>query len=172
MEGFGFCLFLLLMYLLSGYKKKQQQAKKRKEIESEDGWDTDDIPFSPQIQKWFEKQGWLEEDSQSSLSNDEPHQEKVDVEREEVVVQNDLKEVEEIDHNVSLSNLSEIDHLEKEFEKQIYHSKLADRDVLKIKKKQKSLFVNQLMSNRQQLMQSFIIKEVLDRPRAFRKAIR
>lgn len=60
MEGIGYWLFLIIMYLLSGYKKKLQQKQKNKEIESEDGWDSKEIPFSPQIQKWFEAKGWIE----------------------------------------------------------------------------------------------------------------
>lgn len=68
--------------------------------------------------------------------------------------------------------LSNIEQLEEEFESQIYHSELSDRKVVQIKKKKKTLFVNSLLSNSHRLMESFIIKEILDKPKAYRKRIR
>ena len=176
MEGIGYWLFLIIMYLLSGYKKKLQQKQKNKEIGSEDGWDSKEIPFSPQIQKWFEAKGWIEEDRKEQdiiNSPEHPLEEKINPEKTTLI--DDKVEVEKnqpsklgFDHG----QLSNIEQLEEEFESQIYHSELSDRKVVQIKKKKKTLFVNSLLSNSHRLMESFIIKEILDKPKAYRKRIR
>jgi len=42
----GNWIFLILLYLLFGWMKKKHQAKSRKEIESQEDWDTETPPAS------------------------------------------------------------------------------------------------------------------------------
>ncbi len=174
MEGIGYWLFLLIMYLLSGYKKKLQQKQKHKEIESEDGWDSEGIPFSPQIQKWFKAQGWIDEESKEQNDTDLlEHQHEDDLSLEEISpVEEEVKKTHPTKLGFDHGKLSNIEQREEEFESQIYHSDLSNRKVVKIHKKKKSLFVNSLVSNSNRLMESFVIKEILDKPKAYRKRIR
>jgi len=175
MDGIGYWLFLLLMYLLSGYKKKLQQKQKHKEIESEDGWDDDSIPFSPQVQKWFKAQVWLEEETAKSAEIIEENAPKIDAPLNKSIIDNESSEGEiaqSSEVNSKEGGLSHIGKLTKDFEEQIYHSELVDRKTVHIQKKKKTLFIQKLFSNKVQLKQSFIIKEILDKPRAYRKSIR
>jgi len=176
MEGIGYWLFLLIMYLLSGYKKKLQQKQKHKEIVSEDGWDDDSIPFAPQVQKWFEAQGWIDKESKEQNDADLPkHQHEDDLSLEEISPIDDedgAKKNQPTELGFNHGKLSNIEQREEEFESQIYHSELADRETVHIQKKKKTLFIHSLFSNKVQLKQSLIIKEILDKPKAYRKRIR
>ena len=152
MENVGYWLFLLIMYLLSGYKKKKKQEEARRQIESEDGWEDDSSSFTPQIQKWFKAQGWLGEEKPIIENNpDQPPIEPI---------------IEEMDESID-----SVFTPHEGFEDNIHSSNISKEKFIP-KRKEETRFIDSFFKNKRQIQQAFILKEILDKPRAHRKAIR
>ena len=166
-------LGILFLYLISGFMKKRQQNAKRRQIESDPGWDpehnnSDNIAQSP--------------NSLDQLLNDlfeeNPKTPEVDTKVREVVKRINVQPASrnEKDEDIEKSSIGKTDlsSLEESVEglkEKIYHSNLADRDEQHYGVKwQKTVNMRkELFSSKKSLKKSIIIKEILDRPLSLRK---
>ena len=166
-------LGILFLYLISGFMKKRQQNAKRRQIESDPGWDpehnnSDNIAQSP--------------NSLDQLLNDlfeeNPKTPEVDTKVREVVKRINVQPASrnEKDEDIEKSSIGKTDlsSLEESVEglkEKIYHSNLADRDEQHygVKWKKTLSMRKELFSSKKSLKKSIIIKEILDRPLALRK---
>ena len=166
-------LGILFLYLISGFMKKRQQNAKRRQIESDPGWDpehnnSDNIAQSP--------------NSLDQLLNDlfeeNPKIPEVDTKVREVVKRINVQPASrnEKDEDIEKSSIGKTDSssLEESVEglkEKIYHSNLADRDEQHygVKWKKTLNMRKELFSSKKSLKKSIIIKEILDRPLALRK---
>ena len=168
-------LGILLLYLISGFMKKREQNQKRKEIESEPDWDSDDsnVFEKPEsdlgqlLNDLFEQNPKTPE--ASPLISDVINEESENLENENTGEFSD-----EIFDDVLVDDeqgLSEIDEKVEDFEDRIYHSKLADRTELHLGKKwdkQTNLRL-ELFNSKKTLKRAIILKEILDKPLSLRK---
>ena len=166
-------LGILFLYLISGFMKKRQQNAKRRQIESDPGWDpehnnSDNITQSP--------------NSLDQLLNDlfeeNPKTPEVDTKVREVVKSINVQPVsrnekdEDIEKpSMDKTDLSSVEESAEGLKEKIYHSNLADRDEQHYGVKwQKTVNMRkELFSSKKSLKKSIIIKEILDRPLALRK---
>jgi len=164
---------IILLYLVSGYIKKRQQNERKREIESDPGWDSEKIsikgknnnpnPLDQLLNDLFEENPKIPE---QNLDLREAIQ---DINTEDV-----SKKVDELTEDISYpdeSDLSDIDEQIEKFDDNIYHSKLADRNELHFGKKwfKKTNVREKYFKSKQSLRESMIIKEILDRPLSLRK---
>ncbi len=168
-------LGILLLYLISGFMKKREQNQKRKEIESEPDWDSDDsnVFEKPEsdlgqlLNDLFEQNPKTPE--ASPLISDVINEESENLENENTGEFSD-----EVLDDVLVDDeqgLSEIDEKVEDFEDRIYHSKLADRRELHLGNKwdkQTNLRL-ELFNSQKTLKRAIILKEILDKPLALRK---
>ena len=166
-------LGILLLYLISGFMKKRQQNAKRRQIESDPGWDpehnnSDNIAQSP--------------NSLDQLLNDlfeeNPKIPEVDTKVREAVKSINVESMssnekdEEIEKtSIGKTDLSSQEEAAEGLKEKIYHSNLADRDEQHygVKWKKTLNMRKELFSSKKSLKKSIIIKEILDRPLALRK---
>ena len=165
-------LGIVLLYLLSGFMKKRQQNARRREIESDPDWDSENN-FSNQEKESPNKLDQLLND----LFEDNPKIPKIDPLSRELVQNvnkstlngDDKKTIEKDDLNENIV-IKERDNIEI-LNKDIYHSELADRKEQHLGKKwrkRKNIRKN-LFRSKRSIKKSIIIKEVLDKPIALRK---
>jgi len=165
-------LGVVLLYLLSGFMKKRQQNARRRKIESDPDWDSENS-FSFEEKEPSNKLGQILND----LFEDNPKIPEIDPLSRELV-QNAKKaplngddkkttEKNDLDEDIDFKENSNIDALNKD----IYHSDLANRKEQHLGKKwrrRKNIRKN-LFSSKRSIKKSIIIKEVLDKPIALRK---
>ena len=165
-------LGVVLLYLLSGFMKKRQQNARRRKIESDPDWDSENS-FSFEEKEPSNKLGQILND----LFEDNPKIPEIDPLSRELV-QNANKaplngdgkkttEKNELDEDIDFKENGNIDALNKD----IYHSDLANRKEQHLGKKwrrRKNIRKN-LFSSKRSIKKSIIIKEVLDKPIALRK---
>ena len=157
-------LGILLLYLISGYMKKRNQDAKRQDIESDPDWDMPKDPPTAEGPK----------PTLDTMLSDLFGQE-YKVEPEVPHVQDDIEETVEsepyrVPENIE-ENSSHIDEQSEAFEKNIYHSNLANRPELHFGKKwaEKNVLRSDLFNSNKSLKKAIILKEVLDKPLALRK---
>ena len=166
-------LGILFLYLISGFMKKRQQNAKRRQIESDPGWDpehnnSDNIAQSP--------------NSLDQLLNDlfeeNPKTPEVDTKVREVVKNINVQATsrnekdEDIEKSsIGKTDLSSLEESAEGLKEKIYHSNLADRDEQHhgVKWQKTVNMRKELFSSKKSLKKSIIIKEILDRPLALRK---
>ena len=166
-------LGILFLYLISGFMKKRQQNAKRRQIESDPGWDpeqnnSDNIAQSP--------------NSLDQLLNDlfeeNPKTPEVDTKVREVVKSINVESMSsnEKDEEIEKTSIGKTDLFSQEetaegFREKIYHSNLADSAEQHYGVKwEKTLNMRiELFSSKKSLKKSIIIKEILDKPLALRK---
>ena len=165
-------LGVLLLYLVSGFFKKREQNKKRAQIESDPGWDsetdsTNDQPgykFDQLLNDLFEQNPETPQITESLRDSIKTEQNS----DSEVLFEGELKE------NQTDSNESGATEIEKKidsFEDKIYHSELAKRKELHLGNKwAKSINIKQkLFSSKKLLRKSIIVKEILSKPLSLRE---
>ncbi len=165
-------LGVVLLYLLSGFMKKRQQNARRREIESDPDWDSENN-FSYQEKEPANKLDQLLND----LFEDNPKIPEIDPLSRELVQNvnkatsngSDKKIIEknDLDENIIIKEHNNIETSDKD----IYHSGLADRKEQHLGKKwrkRKNIRKN-LFRSKRSIKKSIIIKEVLDKPIALRK---
>ena len=167
-------LGILLLYVISGFLKKREQNKKRKQIESDPNWDVESnyenqkvgtkldsilndlFEQNPATQKpnYLSSDILESEDDIHTLDNIE--QEKIDAIEDSIDFERDI---------------TKIDKQVEQFEDNIYHSKLAQRKELHFGNKWliKKSIKKELFNSKKLLRRSIIIKEILDKPLAFRE---
>ena len=157
-------LGVLLLYLISGFMKKRQQNIKRREIESDPEWDSEDT-FSESIEQSPNSLDQLLND----LFEDNPKTPKSDpLVRQAIKNVNteslSKQEGHKIDESVVAENKEDID------EKNSY-VKLSEREEQHLGKKwQKKVNIRRnLFKSQQDIKKSIITKEVMDQPLALRK---
>ena len=160
-------LGVLLLYLISGFLKKREQNKKQREIESDPNWDEEnnlaeeESPdnFGQLLNDLFEQNPKIPEanpivkdviGSESNTLLDESDQNNEPIEKD-IFPKDDVTIIE--------------DQLE-EFEDNIYHSKLAEREALHYGNKwlRRVNLKEELFRTKRSLRRSIIIKEILDKP--------
>ena len=164
---------ILFLYLISGFMKKRQQNAKRRQIESDPGWDpeqknSDNIAQSP--------------NSLDQLLNDlfeeNPKTPEVDIKVREVVKNINVQPTsrnekdEDIEKSsIGKTDLSSLEESAEGLKEKTYHSNLADRDEQHhgVKWQKTVNMRKELFSSKKSLKKSIIIKEILDRPLALRK---
>ena len=164
---------ILFLYLISGFMKKRQQNAKRRQIESDPGWDpehnnSDNIAQSP--------------NSLDQLLNDlfeeNPKIPEVDTKVREAVKSINVESMSSNEKNEEIektstgkTDLSSLEESVEGLKEKIYHSNLAERDEQHYGVKwQKTVSMRkELFSSKKSLKKSIIIKEILDRPLALRK---
>ena len=166
-------LGVLLLYLISGFMKKRQQNKNRKIIESDPDWDNEDYLEPEEPSNNFEQ--LLNDLFEQNPKTPDPSSAVKDLLVSEK--QNQVEEVTETQpdqpiatEQIEEEDLSLIDDQVQNFEDNIYHSKLAEREELHFGNKwlkQKNL-KGELFSSKKSIKKSIIIKEVLDKPLAMR----
>ncbi len=166
-------LGVLLLYLISGFMKKRQQNKNRKIIESDPDWDNEDYLEPEEPSNNFEQ---LLNDlfEQNPKTPDPSSDVKVLLASEN---ENEVEQVSETQFDqpiaseqIEVEDSSLIDDQVENFEDNIYHSKLAEREELHLGNKwlkQKNL-KEELFNSKKLLRKSIIIKEILDKPLAMR----
>ena len=165
-------LGVVLLYLLSGFMKKRQQNARRREIELDPDWDSEDNSSYQEKEPSNKLDQFL-----NDLFEDNPKTPEIDP-LSRVLVQNanqapsigdDKKTIEknDLDEDIDFKENDKIDALNKD----IYHSDLANRKEQHLGKKwrrRKNIRKN-LFSSKRSIKKSIIIKEVLDKPIALRK---
>ena len=165
-------LGVVLLYLLSGFIKKRQQNARRREIESDPDWDSENT------------HSYQEKDSSNKLDQllndlfeDNPKTPEIDP-LSRVLVQDANKasfigddekiiEKNDLDEDSVIKDQKNIEALNTD----TYHSKLADRKEQHLGNKwhkRKNIRKN-LFSSKSSIKKSIIIKEVLDKPIALKK---
>ena len=157
-------LGVLLLYLISGFMKKRQQNLKRREIESDPGWDSEKIS-SENLEKSPNSLDQLLND----LFEDNPktpdptplvRQTVQNVNAEPLFTQEEHK----IDDSALVENKEDL-------EEKTLKSNLSERDEQHLGNKwQKKVNIRRnLFKSQQGIKKSIITKEVLDEPLALRK---
>ena len=166
-------LGILFLYLISGFMKKRQQNAKRRQIESDPGWDPEHINSDNIAQSPNSLDQLL-----NALFEENPKTPEVDTKVREVVKRINVQPASrnEKDEDIEKSSIGKTDlsSLEESVEglkEKIYHSNLADRDEQHYGVKwQKTVSMRkELFSSKKSLKKSIIIKEILDRPLSLRK---
>ena len=164
-------LGVLLIYLISGFLKKREQHKKRIQIESDPSWDEEnnlaeeELPddLGKLLNDLFEQNPKIPEanpivkdviGSESKTLLDESDQNNEPIE----------KDIFPEDNGTMIEDQIE------EFEDNIYHSKLAEREELHYGNKwlKRVNIKKELFGSRQSLKRSIVIKEILDKPLGIR----
>ena len=166
-------LGVLLLYLISGFMKKRQQNKNRKIIESDPDWDNEDYLEPEQPSNNFEQ--ILNDLFEQNPKTPDPSSTIKDLLASET--ENQVEDILEIQPNqpiaseqIEVEDSSLIDDQVENFEDNIYHSKLAEREELHLGNKwlkQKNL-KEELFDSKKLLRKSIVIKEILDKPLAMR----
>jgi len=171
-------LGILLLYLISGFMKKRQQDAKRRNIESDPTWDTnDEFEAPPQQKKSKPSLDQLIENFLEGIDKFDPENEfgLKSKKTEPVIVEEPvfMEEEEYIEPQIVYpdDDLTTIDEQSEAFEEKIYHSNLADRDEQHFGKKwrKKGKLRSELIQSKNSLKKAIILKEILDKPIALRK---
>ena len=162
---------LILLYMISGFMKKRQQNLKRREIESDPDWENGtEVPtqepstkFDNVLKSIFDQENPFDFDSSPQKNFDE-FEEYPDDELEELDI------VDEPLENTDDAEIAIIEKQEKQFEENIYHSKLAERSEQHFgnKWKNKIHLRKKLFDSRKTLKKGIVIKEILDKPISLR----
>lgn len=166
-------LGVLLLYLISGFMKKREQNKKRREIESDPSWDDGDTIVKEDSSNDIEQllNDLFEQNPKIPQANSEVKQ-VLESEEEDLLSENPVQEPDGMIENeiIAEDDTTLIEAQVEEFEDNIYHSKLAEREELHYGKKWER-HVNlkkELFRSNRSLRRSIIVKEILDKPLAMR----
>ena len=166
-------LGVLLLYLISGFMKKRQQDKNRKIIESDPDWDNKDYLEPEKPSNNFEQ--LLNDLFEENPKTPDPSP----VVKDLLISENEI-EVEGISEiqlekpieseQIDDLDVNPIDGQVEQFEDNIYHSKLAEREELHFGNKwtKEIDLKKELFSSKKSLRRSIIVKEILDKPLAMR----
>ena len=148
-------LFLMLLYAFFGWMKKRQRDKNRKEIESQEGWDTGElVEFG---------EGVLD-----SILGEGNNKEK-EIEIEEVVLEKekiDLNNIIEEENNSVTEPILNQEKIEKVNNAEI-------KPAYKQKYKRKNInILDRIIDRDNPIKTAIIVKEIFDKPRALRRKIR
>ena len=148
-------LFLMLLYAFFGWMKKRQRDKNRKEIESQEGWDTGElVEFG---------EGILD-----SILGEGNNKEK-EIEIEEVVLEKekiDLNNIIEEENNSVTEPILNQEKIEKVNNAEI-------KPAYKQKYKRKNInILDRIIDRDNPIKTAIIVKEIFDKPRALRRKIR
>ena len=148
-------LFLMLLYAFFGWMKKRQRDKNRKEIESQEGWDTGElVEFG---------EGILD-----SILGEGNNKEK-EIEIEEVVLEKekiDLNNIIEEENNSVTEPILNQEKIEKVNNAEI-------KPAYKQKYKRKNInILDRIIDRDNPIKTAIIVKEIFDKPRALRRNLR
>ena len=163
-------LGVLLLYLISGFIKKRQRDKNRKIIESDPDWDNENYKGPENSTNNFEQLlNDLFEQNPISPGPNSAIKEALEIENKDQTENISDKVTSDVE-TANVSDLGLIEDQKEQFEDNIYHSKLAERDELHFGNKwsRKTNLRRELFKSKKSLRKSIIIKEVLDKPLSMR----
>ena len=166
MEGVGYWLIIAVLYLLSAFMKKRKQQDARRKLEQEDS-----VPDSEQKQTLFQAE-FLQDLFGDMKNMAERSGLVLEQEKDDIIIP-DADESIEYEQELFDKDLDPelIEPLETVF-KDI--SEQAPK-LLKIDLEEKSIthhYLNPILRDRHHLKRAIVLKEILDKPRAMRRAIR
>ena len=166
MEGVGYWLIIAVLYLLSAFMKKRKQQDARRKLEQEDS-----VPDSEQKQTLFQAE-FLQDLFGDMKNMAERSGLVLEQEKDDIIIP-DADESIEYEQELFDKDLDPelIEPLETVF-KDI--SEQAPK-LLKIDLEEKSIthhYLNLILRDRHNLKRAIVLKEILDKPRAMRRAIR
>ena len=166
MEGIGYWLIIAALYLLSAFMKKRKQQAARRELEEEDS-----VPDSEQKQTLFQAE-FLQDLFGDMKNMAERSGLVLEQEKDDIIIP-DADESIEYEQELFDKDLDPelIEPLETVF-KDI--SEQAPK-LLKIDLEEKSIthhYLNPILRDRHNLKRAIVLKEILDKPRAMKRAIR
>jgi len=166
MEGVGYWLIIAVLYLLSAFMKKRKQQDARRKLEQEDS-----VPDSEQKQTLFQAE-FLQDLFGDMKNMAERSGLVLEQEKDDIIIP-DADESIEYEQELFDKDLDPelIEPLETVF-KDI--SEQAPK-LLKIDLEEKSIshhYLNPILRDRHNLKRAIVLKEILDKPRAMRRAIR
>ena len=163
MEGIGYWLIIAVLYLLSAFMKKRKQQAARRELEQEDS-----VPDSEQKQTLFQAE--FLQDMFGDLKNM--------AERSGLVSEQEKDDfiIPEADESIEY----EQELFDKDLEpEQIEPGETIFKDIseqapelLKIDWEGTHHYLSPILRDRHHLKRAIVLKEILDKPRAMRRAIR
>ena len=166
MEGIGYWLMIAVLYLLSSFMKKRKQQAARRKLEQEDL-----VPDSEQKQTLFQAE-FLQDLFGDMKNMAERSGLVLEQEKDDIIIP-DADESIEYEQELFDKDLDPelIEPLETVF-KDI--SEQAPK-LLKIDLEEKSIthhYLNPILRDRHNLKRAIVLKEILDKPRAMKRAIR
>ena len=166
MEGIGYWLPIAALYLLSAFMKKRKQKAARRKLEQEDS-----VPDSEQKQTLFQAE-FLQDLFGDMKNMAERSGLVLEQEKDDIIIP-DADESIEYEQELFDKDLDPelIEPLETVF-KDI--SEQAPK-LLKIDLEEKSIthhYLNPILRDRHNLKRAIVLKEILDKPRAMKRAIR
>jgi|TARA_Y100000294_G_scaffold58368_1_gene55160 Tfp pilus assembly protein PilO len=166
MEGVGYWLIIAVLYLLSAFMKKRKQQDARRKLEQEDS-----VPDSEQKQTLFQAE-FLQDLFGDMKNMAERSGLVLEQEKDDIIIP-DADESIEYEQELFDKDLDPelIEPLETVF-KDI--SEQAPK-LLKIDLEEKSIthhYLNPILRDRHNLKRAIVLKEILDKPRAMKRAIR
>ena len=163
MEGIGYWLPIAALYLLSAFMKKRKQQAARRELEQEDS-----VPDSEQKQTLF--QANFLQDLFGDMKNMAERSGLVSEQEKDDIIIPEADESIEYEQELFDKDLDQesIEPLETVF-KDI--SEQAPK-LLKIDSEGTHHYLSPILRDRHHLKRAIVLKEILDKPRAMRRAIR
>ena len=167
MEGVGYWLIIAVLYLLSAFMKKRKQQAARRKLEQEDL-----VPDSEQKQTLFQAE--FLQDLFGDMKNMAERSGLVsEQEKDDFIISEEDESIDEYEQELFDKDLDPelIEPLETVF-KDI--SEQAPK-LLKIDLEEKSIthhYLNPILRDRHNLKRAIVLKEILDKPRAMKRAIR
>ena len=162
-------LGVLLLYLISGFLKKREQNKKQREIESDPNWDDVDSIEKEEASNDIEQ--LLNDLFEQNPKVSQPYSDVKEVlgtEEDDLLSENlDQESGEMIEKEIiPEDDRTLIESQLEDFEDNIYHSKLAEREELHYGNKwlRRVNLKEELFRTKRSLRRSIIIKEILDKP--------
>ena len=166
MEGVGYWLIIAVLYLLSAFMKKRKQQDARRKLEQEDS-----VPDSEQKQTLFQAE--FLQDLFGDMKNM--------AERSGLVLEQEKADIIIPDADESIEYEQEL--FDKDLDPELIEPlETVFKDIseqapklLKIDLEEKSIthhYLNPILRDRHNLKRAIVLKEILDKPRAMKRAIR
>ncbi len=194
MEGIGYWVFLLILYGLSALMKKRQQSNARQEMEEQEGPEPKSM-FASKDEIFKELFGgdWLEESNEKEGEEQPLESVSEEFQPEHEVAHEHYQRMEQEDPIPFDSHLSGIPEQEKNFDEVTdqlgsFHSgfeptidslvvpgkeeDISDHVTKTTARKSANTHLVHMLRDTDGLKYSFMIREVLDKPRALRRQIR
>ena len=163
MEGIGYWLPIAALYLLSAFMKKRKQQAARRELEQEDS-----VPDSEQKQTLF--QAKFLQDLFGDMKNMAERSGLVlEQEKDDIIIPEADESIEYeqelFDKDLEQESIEPLETVFKDISEQA-------PKLLKIDWEGTHHYLNPILRDRHHLKRAIVLKEILDKPRAMRRAIR
>jgi Tfp pilus assembly protein PilO len=163
MEGIGYWLPIAALYLLSAFMKKRKQQAARRELEQEDS-----VPDSEQKQTLFQA-NFLQDLFGDMKNMAERSGLVLEQEKDDIIIPEADESIEYeqelFDKDLEQESIEPLETVFKDISEQA-------PKLLKIDWEGTHHYLNPILRDRHHLKRAIVLKEILDKPRAMRRAIR